>query len=186
VDLWLEVLLLSVGVSVDAFAVCLAAGLCLRGGAALKGLRLPLSFGFFQFLMPLLGFRLVSASLGFLSSLDHWVGFALLFWVGLRMIRRGLEGEVEEVPFWEEMGLRKVLVFSVATSLDAFAVGMAFPSLRVPPLPTSISMGVLTASISTAGLMLGCGTSRALGNRAEVLGGAILLGLGLKVLLEHL
>lgn len=178
--------MLSLGVSVDAFAVCVAAGLCLRGGAALKGLRLPLSFGLFQFLMPLLGFRLASASLALLSSLDHWVGFALLAWVGLRMLLKGLKGEVDEVPFWEEVGFYKVLVFSLATSLDAFAVGMAFPSLRVPPLLTSISMGVFTASTSTVGLLLGCRASRALGSRAEVLGGLILLGLGFKVLFEHL
>ena len=186
-DIW-TLLLMSIGLAMDAFAVSVCAGCALKRVTAVHFLRLSLTFGFFQFLMPVIGWALGLTVRGFIESWDHWIAFALLAWIGGNMIRGGGDdSEDGESCSVDPTKGRKLLILAVATSIDALAVGLSFSLLNINVWGPSTLIGVVCAVITALGLLAGKGLAHAdiFGRRAELVGGCVLIGIGLKILYEH-
>ncbi len=181
-----ELLLLAVGLSMDAFAVSVCKGLSARQLSWKHYLTIGLWFGGFQALMPTIGYFLGSTFESYITAVDHWVAFLLLGFIGANMIREGLsKGEPEESN--DSFSFKTMLVLAVATSIDALAVGITFALLDGIELPVAVSIiGATTFLISAAGLKVGNVFGLRYKRRAEIAGGAILILLGIKILLEHL
>lgn len=182
---FISILLIAVGMAMDAFAVSLGIGTTRRATLPRPIFRLSFHFGLFQFLMPILGWSAGSTIASLISRFDHWVAMGLLAFVGGRMIRSGLDPGGEAYPSDPSRGGTLVML-SVATSIDAFAIGLSLAMLRVNILYPSVVIGVVTASLSLLGLLIGHRLGTTFGKRMEVLGGVILNGIGLRVLITHL
>jgi putative Mn2+ efflux pump MntP len=180
-----EVLLIAVSMAMDAFAVSLGIGTSRQASTPRPIFRLSFHFGLFQFLMPILGWLAGSSIATLISAFDHWVALALLAFVGGRMIRSGLDSDSVPSPNDPSRGGTLVML-SIATSIDAFAIGLSLAMLHVAILYPSLVIGVVTAGLSLAGLLIGHRLGEAFGKRMEVLGGVILIGIGLRVLISHL
>ncbi len=181
---FIAILLIAVGLAMDAFAVSLCKGLALRKVTLRNMLIAGLWFGGFQALMPIIGFYLGVSFYDLISAYDHWVAFLLLFLIGANMIREGLFGEEEDVD--ADMGLKTMVLLAIATSIDALAVGISFAMTEDSILLPAAIIGVVTLIISMAGVKIGSLFGDRFGNKAEILGGVILVIIGLKVLLEGL
>ncbi len=185
----IEILFLAVGLSMDAFAVSVCKGLSTEKISVRHMAIAGLWFGGFQMLMPLLGYLLGSTFAGYITSIDHWIAFVLLFLIGLNMIREVCSGgeedccknNVEEKPF----GFKSMLVMAVATSIDALAVGITFAFLKVNMSTAIPLIGTTTFLISAVGIKIGSIFGSRFQSKAQVAGGIILILLGLKILLEH-
>lgn len=185
-----EIVLIAIGLSMDAFAVSIGKGLAMRGRLLAPALVLAVTFGLFQGLMPLLGWLLGSQFASFISSFDHWIAFGLLVFIGGKMlveaIREDPDADEEAAGSESRLGLREVLVLGVATSIDALAAGIGFAVINVNIWVACGLIALITAAFSFVGVYLG----RAFGARferpAEILGGVILIAIGAKILLEHL
>ena len=181
----LEILLIAAGLAMDAFAVSLAAGAAGHAGSPRPAFRLSFHFGLFQFLMPVAGWFAGTRIVHLISAVDHWVAFGLLALVGGRMIRSGFSGE--ETPHRADPSRGLTLVaLSLATSIDALAVGLSLAVLRINIWYPSAVIGVVTAGLAMAGIALGRRVGRRFGNRVEILGGVILLAIGVRILVAHL
>jgi putative Mn2+ efflux pump MntP len=180
----LEIILIAVGLAMDAFAVALAAGATGRASGPRAAFRLSFHFGLFQFLMPVLGWLAGSTISHLISEVDHWIAFALLTIVGLRMIRTGLRGEPGEDRD-PSRGIT-LLTLSVATSLDALAVGLSLAMLKVSIWYPCIIIGLVASGFSLFGFGIGHRLGKAFGQRMEMVGGLILVLIGLRILLTHL
>lgn len=178
-----ELLLIAVGLSMDAFAVSVCKGLSVKKLNVRHVLLAGLWFGGFQALMPLLGWLLGYRFESFIQSVDHWIAFVLLGLIGGNMIRESFSGE-EELN--DDFGLKSMLLLALATSIDALAVGVTFAFLSVKILPAVLLIGLTTFLLSGLGILIGGRFGERLGTRAERLGGIILILIGLKILLEHL
>lgn len=180
-----EIILIALGLAMDAFAVCLCAGTT----GFIKGLRpvfrLAFHFGLFQALMPTLGWLLGIGVERYIAPFDHWVAFALLAFVGVRMVRSGLDPDGEEECVDPSRGGTLVML-AVATSIDAFAVGLSFAVLRVSILWPVLIIGFVAAGMSLVGLFLGSRLGKAFGKRMEVIGGLILILIGVRVVISHM
>ena len=185
----LELFLIAVGLSMDAFAVSVCKGLSVRTLKAKHAVICGLYFGGFQALMPLLGWVLGSQFSGYIQQYDHWVAFILLLLIGGNMIREALSGEEDEAEDTATAGRldhKKLFLMAIATSIDALAVGVTFAFLETPILSAVSLIGVTTFCISVAGVAVGCWFGARYKKRAELTGGVILMLLGVKILLEHL
>ena len=180
--LW-ELLVLAVGLSMDAFAVSVCKGLALRRVGAKECLTAGVWFGAFQALMPLLGFFLGATFADKITAVDHWIAFALLGLIGANMIRESF-GEADGVS--SAMTPAAMLPLAVATSIDALAVGVTFALLTIRIIPAVATIGVITCALSALGVKLGSIFGARWRSRAELAGGVILILLGTKILLEHL
>ena len=185
---YFEIMLLALALSMDAFAVAIATGVRLRKINRRQFFRLCFHFGLFQCLMPIIGWALGLTVRHYIEAWDHWVAFALLTLVGINMIRESLGNDDEEQESTADptKGLSLVLL-SVATSIDALAVGLSIAALGYSIwLPAAI-IGVVCAGLTFVGLHIGRITAGAtvLGSRAALLGGLTLLGIGLNILREH-
>lgn len=180
-----EIFLIAVGLAMDAFAASLAAGAspAVRGRRAY--FRLAFHFGLFQALMPLVGWSLGVGLARFIAPLDHWVAFGLLAVVGSRMAVAGLAGAPEERSGDPTRGWTLVLL-SVATSIDALAVGITLAMLRVGILGPTLVIGVVTAGLSLLGIRLGRLLGARLGRGMEIAGGLLLIAIGVRILVSHL
>ena len=190
-----EILLLALGLAMDATAVSAARGLSVDAVHPRHMLLVALYFGGSQALMPLLGWAL-GAWLGpWLEAWDHWIAFVLLAFIGGKMLweawgdredqgRDGDDGAAE--PERDPFGWKLMLLLAIATSIDALAVGFTLPMLGAPFVSSLVTIGVTTALLSIAGLLAGLRFGAMLGKRLDVAGGLVLIGLGCKILLEHL
>ncbi len=178
-----ELLFLAVGLSMDAFAVAITKGLsCKR--ITLKTVLIPgLWFGAFQALMPLLGYLLGVRFQQLVASVDHWIAFGLLTLIGVNMIREAKEeaGETDAA-----LSMKAMLPLALATSIDALAVGVTFAFLSIAIVPAVTLIGCTTLVISCAGVYIGHRFGSRYERKAGVAGGAILIFLGVRILLEHL
>ncbi|MBN1890719.1 MAG: manganese efflux pump [Thermoflexales bacterium] len=181
----IEVILIAIGLAMDALAVSLGIGAAGRANAQRARFRLAFHFGLFQGLMPILGWLGGTRVEHLISSFDHWIAFGLLLFVGGRMIRSGLSAGEAVEPGDPSRG-STLLILSIATSIDALAVGLSLAVLRVDVLQPSLIIGVITAFLSMLGLLLGNRVGAVFGKRAEVLGGLVLIGIGLRVLATHM
>lgn len=179
----LAVVLIGLGLAMDAFAVSVCKGMAMKAPSVRAILIVALWFGGFQFLMPVIGFLLGDAVYDYISDYDHWIAFALLLLIGAGMIREGLSGDDESVD--SDIGFRTMLVLAVATSIDALAVGISFAMTEGSILGPAAVVGIVTFLVSAVGVRVGGVFGSRLGGKAELLGGAILIAIGAKILLEH-
>ena len=182
----IELMLLAVGLSMDAFSVSICKGLGMGRVDWRTALVLALAFGGFQAGMPVLGWALGSQFLWLIEPVDHWIAFGLLAFIGGNMIREALEEDSEEPDASASVSLREVLVLAVATSIDALTIGIAFASLSVNIVLSVTLIGVTTFALSLVGVMVGCQFGMRYRRPSQIAGGVILILIGLKVLLEHL
>ena len=186
---FIEILLIGVGLSMDAFAVSVCQGLSMtkiRWGHALT---VGLYFGGFQALMPFIGWMLGSQFAARIQSFDHWVAFILLMLIGGNMLREALSGEedeAEDAAIGAGLDHKKLFLMAIATSIDALAIGITFAFHDTAILPACGIIGTTTFCISVAGVAVGCWFGARYKKRAELTGGVILMLLGVKILLEHL
>lgn len=181
--LW-ELFILAVGLSMDAFAVAICKGLAIRRLQLRQALVVGLWFGAFQALMPAVGYLLGSAFAELVTSVDHWIAFVLLAIIGANMIREGVRGDEESCD--PSLSFNVMLMLAIATSIDALAVGVTFAFLQVNIVAAVLFIGCVTFVISAAGVKIGNVFGARYKAKAEVFGGAVLLLIGLKILLEHL
>lgn len=182
-----SIFVLAVGVSLDATAVAAARGLAVERLVLRHVLKVALWFGLSQGLMPLLG-SLLGRSLGRLvMAWDHWVAFVLLAGVGAHMLYEGLSSHADEpAQEGDPFGFRTMLILALATSIDAFAVGVTFPMVDAPVALSCATIGVTTACFSVCGLFAGRRFGALFGHKLDALGGLILIGLGANMLVQHL
>ena len=187
--IFIELFLLGVGLSMDAFAVSVCKGLGMRKLNKKQAVIIGLYFGGFQALMPLIGWLLGSQFQKYITSIDHWIAFILLGFIGGKMIieavREWNEEEIVEVTD-APIDHKNMLVLAVATSIDALAVGITLAFLKVNIWAAASFIGVTTFIISAAGVKIGHVFGEKYTNKAELAGGLILMGIGVKILLEHL
>lgn len=184
----LELFLIAVGLSMDAFAVAICKGLCMKKCTWRKGAIVGLYFGIFQGGMPLIGYFLGVQFKDMITSIDHWIAFVLLALIGANMVKEALTDDDEEVckADGDELAVKEMLGLAVATSIDALAVGVTFAFLQVQIVPAVSFIGVTTFLISMAGVKIGNIFGAKYKTKAEFAGGVILILMGLKILLEHL
>lgn len=184
----LELALIGVGLSMDAFAVSICKGLSMKKVNLKYGVLLAIFFGGFQGLMPLIGWLLGSRFQQYITSVDHWIAFGLLLFLGLKMIIDAIKERNEEAEVDEKIriDLKEFFMLAIATSIDALAVGITFAFLQVRILPSITLIGCITFAFSIAGVFIGNIFGSKFKNIATVLGGVILIAIGVKILFEHL
>lgn len=180
-----ELFLLAVGLSMDAFAVSVCKGLSVQRLDKRHYFTIGAWFGGFQALMPLIGYFLGSFLEKYITSFDHWVAFVLLSVIGVNMLREGFSNESEEAD--SSFSVRTMFVMAVATSIDALAVGITFALLPDVNIAAAVLfIGATTFILSAVGLKVGNVFGMRYKNKAEIAGGAILILIGIKILVEHL
>ena len=179
-----ELFILAVGLSMDAFAVAVCKGLAIGKIRWKHALIVGLWFGGFQALMPLVGYILGFSFAEYIAAVDHWISMILLTLIGANMIRESRDKDPEHAD--PSLGFKTMLVMAVATSIDALAVGVTFGFLRVRIVPAVCFIGVVTFLLSAAGVKIGSIFGERWRKGAQIAGGVILILLGLKILLEHL
>ena len=182
---FLEVLIIAVSMAMDATAVCLGVGTTAHATPLRSRLRLAFHFGIFQFLMPVLGWFAGATIAPFISAVDHWIAFGLLAFVGGRMVRAGLDPSADTYRRDPSRGMFMVML-SVATSLDALAIGLSLALLGTSIWYPAAVIGIITALLSFTGLQLGSRLGQHFGKRMEIVGGALLIVIGLRILMSHL
>lgn len=187
--LFIELLLMGIGLAMDAFAVSICKGLGMKKLNKKQALMIGLYFGGFQALMPFIGWLLGSQFQQYITSIDHWIAFVLLGFIGGKMIYEAVKEwneeetvEVSDAP----LDHKNMVVLAIATSIDALAVGITFAFLGTPIVEAITIIGITTLIISFAGVCIGNYFGSKYKNKAELAGGLILVLLGLKILLEHL
>lgn len=180
----IELFLIAVGLSMDAFAVSVCKGLAMPKCTFKKAAIVGLWFGGFQALMPAIGYVLGAQFQETIASIDHWIAFVLLALIGGNMIHEALDNDEEEAD--ASLDVKTMFLLAVATSIDALAIGITFAFLKVNIIPAVCFIGSVTFIISFAGVKIGNVFGVRYKNKAEIVGGVILILLGLKILLEHL
>lgn len=181
----LEIVLIALGLALDACAVAVGCGASGQARGARAGFRLAFHFGLFQFMMPVVGWLAGMRIERFVTPWDHWIAFALLLFVGARMIRAGFSSALEPRAGDPSRGFNLVIL-AIATSLDALAIGLSLAMLRVSIWYPSVVIGVVTMGVSLAGFQFGSALGVRFGKRMEIAGGVILCLMGLWILLAHL
>jgi manganese efflux pump family protein len=182
----IEAILLAVALAMDATAV--AAGRAVTGMSKRTGLVLAASFGLFQAGMAAIGWALGQSAKGFVEQWDHWIAFGLLSLIGGKMLVDAFRHGPPDVdtPRGSEMGLRTILLLSIATSIDALAAGVTLPLLSVSPIVALVLIGLASLGLSLLGAVAGAALGTRLGRRLEMLGGVTLIAIGVKTLVDHL
>lgn len=184
---FVELLLTAIALSMDAFAVSACKGLNMRVFNWKRAGVIGLFFGGFQAIMPLLGWLLGKQFEHLITSVDHWIVFALLALIGGKMIYDALKPEEENsCPAEEKLNIKELVGLSFATSVDALAVGISFAFLKVQILPSVLTIGVTTCLLSIVGVAIGQRFGAKYERRATLVGGIVLVLIGLRILLEHL
>jgi manganese efflux pump family protein len=182
---FVTITLISIGLAMDALAVSLGIGTA-RQIANLRGkIRLAVHFGIFQSGMTILGWLAGATIDHYVEAIDHWIAFALLGYVGIGLIRSGLNKDGSAFRQDPSTG-RTLIILSLATSMDAFAVGLSIALLNVSVLHSAIMIGVVTLVLSILGLFTGTSLGKTFGKRMEILGGLILLGIGMEIVFTHI
>ncbi|MGE5619076.1 MAG: manganese efflux pump MntP family protein [Sphingomonadaceae bacterium] len=173
------------GLAMDAFSVAVASGIMLGTVTHRQAFRLSFHFGLFQAGMPVLGWLAGSLVAQQIGAFDHWVAFGLLGYVGGKMLWEAFRSEAECVRGDPTRG-STLIMLSLATSIDALAIGLSLALLRVPVLFPALVIGLVACTMTGVGLQLGKRAGHLLGNKMEILGGLVLIGIGFKILLSHL
>lgn len=178
---------ISVGLAMDAFSVAVTDGIVLKKLRAVNALKIALFFGVFQFGMLFIGNLLGSAFTKYISAVDHWFAFFLLMIIGGKMFFESLFGKEEEQKVNENPLDNKTLtILAVATSIDALAVGVSFAAMDTNIIFSASVVGIVAFVFSFAGVYIGNKCGNLFGNKSELIGGIVLMGIGIKILIEHL
>jgi manganese efflux pump family protein len=184
---WLSLFALACALAMDAFAVAVVTGLTLQPMTRRHIFRLAFHFGLFQALMPVLGWLAGSAVHQYIEAFDHWIAFGLLAFVGGNMIHGAMKGDEarpdssrDPTSGWD------LVLLSVATSIDALAVGLSLAMVGSAIAIPAIVIGIVAAAFTASGMVLGRRIGALWGKRVEVLGGLVLLGIGIKIVAEHI
>ena len=181
---FVELILIAVGLAMDAFAVSICKGLSFKKMDWKKAGIIGLYFGGFQGGMPLLGYLLGVGFQEKIQAVDHWIAFLLLGFIGINMIKEALSKEEEEQN--DKVDFKTMIVLAIATSIDALAIGVTFAFLKVNIILAVVLIGIITFVISMIGVKIGNVFGDKYEKKAEIVGGLILILLGIKILLEHL
>ena len=183
---WLEIILIAVGLAMDAFAVSITLGLA-AGKPKLKHMLIPGAyFGFFQALMPSIGYFAGTYFADKIQSIDHWIAFGLLGFIGGKMIQDSFNAAAEETNDALSFTPVKMLALAVATSIDALAVGITFAFFKVHIVSAAAVTGVITFAISVCGIKIGGAFGAKFKSKAECIGGVVLIAIGTKIVIEHI
>jgi putative Mn2+ efflux pump MntP len=182
---FVEILLIGIGLSMDAFSVSICKGLTTKQFSWKMALTCGLWFGFFQALMPLIGYFLGEQFEEYITAVDHWIAFGLLFLIGANMIREAVWGKDDQQNN-SAMDFKTMLLLAVATSIDALAVGISFACIQVKIWSSILIIGLTTFLFSVLGVKIGNVFGSKFEKSAGIVGGIILILIGLKILLEHL
>jgi len=186
---YLELFLLAVGLCFDTFAVSISGGICLDERPDwYQTLKIIFCFGIFQAGLTAIGWALGTSVSSYIERFDHWIAFLLLLYIGGKMIREGFSDE-EAPASMNLLCTKKLCLLSVATSIDALAVGISLAMIQMETFRVTVGFGmilIVTALASLTGLKAGNALGSKFGKRSEIVGGIILIGIGLKILLEHL
>ena len=179
-----ELIIIAIGVSMDAFAVSICKGLSVRTVRSRHALSVGLWFGGFQALMPVIGYFVGIYFADLVTSVDHWIAFVLLAIIGSKMIKESREKEAEDID--PDFSFRTMLALAVATSIDALAIGVSFACLKVNIWTSVLLIGLTTAAFSMFGVKVGNVFGSRYKSTAELFGGIILVVMGIKILIEHI
>lgn len=180
----IEIAVIGVALAMDAFAVSICKGLAMNKMNYKKAIIIALFFGFFQAIMPLFGYFLGNAFAKSIAAIDHWIAFILLGLIGMNMIKEARSQEEE--CFDDTLKIRDLIMLSIATSIDALAVGITFAFFKVSILMAILIIGVITFIICIIGVKIGNVFGERYKSKAELVGGIILIIMGFKILIEHL
>lgn len=181
----LTIISLAVGLAMDAFAVAITVGFILNNISVRQYFRLSFHFGLFQALMPLIGWLAGSFVVEYIKDWDHWIAFGLLSYIGGKMIYESFHGVEKREEGDPTKGL-KMVSLSVATSIDALAIGLSLAILGVEIIYPALIIGVITCALTLVGMKLGQKLGLLFGHWVEKIGGVVLFAIGLKILIEHL
>lgn len=180
----ITIILLAVGLGIDAFSVAIGIGAANSKKSWTPVLRLAAAFGLFQFVMPILGWLAGLTVVAIIESFDHWIAFSLLALVGGKMIWEGFEKESDEEKNDQTRGW-PLLVLSIATSIDALAVGFSFSVLKTPILLPAVIIGVVCFLMTVTGMIFGKVLAKLFGKKVGIFGGLVLIAIGIKILIDH-
>jgi putative Mn2+ efflux pump MntP len=186
---FLEIVLLALGLSMDAAAVAAACSASLRKVTGRQVFRFAYHFGLFQAIMPIIGWFVGQKAQAYIETWDHWVAAGLLFFVGAKAIHAAVTPKDEDESIQRNDDPTKgwtLILFSVATSIDALAVGLSLAMVRIDIVTPAIMIGIITAAVTATAMLIGSRIGKTLGSRFEVVGGLVLIGIGIKVLVSHL
>ncbi len=184
VDLF-TLVMLSVGLAMDAFSVATVTGFSLGKVRLQDAAKMSLSFGTAHVVMPTIGWYLGATVVNLISGFDHWLAFLLLAFVGGKMMKEGIDGDGKVDP-QSIMGGLSLLVFTLAVSVDSLAVGLSFSLEKIAIFVPSLFMGAGTLAFTFVGLMIGNRTGQAVGRRAQIFGGLVLVLIGARIVLSHM
>ena len=179
----IEIIVIGIGLALDAFAVSVCKGLSMKTIKLNNMVIIALYFGVFQAFMPVLGYFLGSAFSELVQKVDHWIAFIMLVLIGTKMIKESTDDEIEKRN--DRVDIKTMTLLALATSIDALAVGITFAFFEVNLLLAIIIIGTITFSLSILGVLIGNHFGNRFQNKAELMGGMILILIGLKILLEH-
>lgn len=183
----LEILLIAIGVSMDAFAVSICKGLACKEKPAKTAILCGVWFGIFQMIMPLIGYLIGSVFASYIESFDHWIAFVLLAFVGGKMLKDAIAKEVpDEDDDVHDLSFTKMLILAIATSIDALAIGVTFAMVDINMFIAIPTIGIFTFTLSAIGSLIGRKFGEKHRKKATIAGGIILILIGLKILIEHL
>jgi putative Mn2+ efflux pump MntP len=185
IDLY-SLILISIGLAMDAFSIAIIAGFGLGKVKLIDSIRVSSTFGIAHIIMPILGWILGSTVITFIQNWDHWLAFILLSFVGVRMLMEGLNEETDEINSSDMLGLTNLIMFTIAVSIDALAVGLSFSLQELSIWVPSLYMGVGTLIFTFIGLNIGNKTGQRFGKKAQILGGLVLTLIGLRIVINHL
>lgn len=181
----LTMVLIAIGLAMDSLAVSITSGLAMRDLKISKALKIAIFFGLFQALMPVVGWLAGLSLTDLISGIDHWIAFALLSLIGCKMIYESIRLESREKVI-DPMNVYLLLMLSIATSIDALAIGMTFAFLEVSIVTPIIIIGIVTFLLSFLGVFVGNKFGHLFEKKIGIAGGLILIGIGIRILIEHL
>ncbi len=181
-----SILIIAIGLSADCFAVALSSSIAAKGFPLYRFFRFPLAFGIFQTLMIVIGWLVGGTVIDFISAYDHWLAFGLLAVIGGKMVWEAFHEEDEEKDKKSINGWLTLFALSIATSIDSLAAGLSFAFLKTDILIPAVTVGITALIITAIAQLIGNKVGALVGKRAELVGGLILIGIGIKILLEHL
>ncbi|MDO9548400.1 MAG: manganese efflux pump MntP family protein [Candidatus Marinimicrobia bacterium] len=182
---FLSVFVIAVGLAMDAFAVSISCGFTVPSPKRWNAMKIAASFGAFQAIMPVIGWSVGRFFSSYIEAFDHWIAFILLGFIGIRMIYNAIASDKCETVA-DPTDLKTLLILSIATSIDALAVGVTFAFLQIHIISPVLIIGIITFLISSIGLLIGHKLGRYFEKRIEIFGGVVLIGIGIKILIEHL
>ena len=180
----ITIFILAVGLGVDAFSVAIGIGATNDKKSWAPVLRLAAAFGIFQFIMPIIGWLAGQTVVEIIASFDHWIAFVLLALVGGKMVWEGFEKESDEEKADQTRGW-PLMLLSIATSIDALAVGFSFSVLKNPILFPAVIIGIVSFVMTTVGMIFGKVLAKIFGKKVEIFGGLVLIAIGVKILIDH-